>query len=53
MITQMLNHYNMDFGITILNIISSNPLEITVSLLSIKLGITNKLIIGLIIAFLI
>jgi hypothetical protein len=53
LITQTLNHYHYDFGVTILNIISTNPIEITVGLLSIKLGITNKILIGLIIAFLI
>ena len=53
MITKTLNHYHFEFGITIMNIITSNPLEIAVSILALKLGITNKLILGLIIAFLI
>ena len=53
MITKTLSHYHIDFGVTIMNIVTTNPLEIAVSILAIKLGITNKIILGLIIAFLI
>jgi len=53
LITKILNNYHYDFGVTIMNIISSNPLEITVGILTVKLGITNKILIGLVIAFLI
>lgn len=53
MITKALSHYHIDFGVTIMNIISTNPVEIAVSIIAIKLGISNKIILGLIIAFLV
>jgi hypothetical protein len=52
-INQALMSSNMNWGVAIYNIISSNPLEITLNILAIKLGITNKIIISIIVAFLI
>lgn len=43
-------HFN--FGLTIYNILNTNPLEIAIGIISIKLGIHSKVIISLIVAFL-
>jgi len=53
MINNILTSHHYDFGVTIYSIIASNPIEIAVSILSLKLGITNKVLIALIIGFLI
>ena len=53
MINNILTSHHFDFGVTIYSIIASNPIEIAVSILSLKLGITNKVLIALIIGFLI
>ena len=51
-INQALISSNLNWGVAIYNVISSNPLEITLNILAIKLGITNKIIISVIVAFL-
>lgn len=52
-INQILINSNINaFGITIYNVLTANPYEIAISILAVKLGFSNKLIIGLIIAFL-
>lgn len=45
------NFEYINFGLTIYQILSYNPYEIAINLIAIKLGITNKIIIALIIAF--
>ena len=50
-INQALYRADMNWGVTIYNVITTNPIEITLNLLAVKLGFTNKLIISLIIAF--
>jgi hypothetical protein len=45
--------YGLNFGVDIYNIITTSPIEMAIALLGIKLGITNKIILSLIIAFLI
>jgi hypothetical protein len=52
-INQALISSKFNWGVSIYNIVSANPLEITLNILAIKLGITNKIIISVIIAFLI
>lgn len=52
-ITKTLNYYHIDFGITILNILTTNPYEVALTIIALKLGISNKIILGLIIAFLV
>jgi hypothetical protein len=42
----------MNWGVTIYNILSANPYEIAINILALKLGIANKLLIILIVAFL-
>jgi hypothetical protein len=49
----LINSHLPTWGVTIYNIINTNPLEIAISILALKLGITNKIILGLIVAFLI
>lgn len=53
LINYSFHRLQFDFGVTIYGIISSNPLEIAVGILSLKLGLSNKILIGLIIGFLI
>jgi hypothetical protein len=52
-INQALISSKLNWGVSIYNIVSANPLEITLNILAIKLGITNKIIISVIVAFLI
>jgi len=52
-INQIMISSNMTFGIPFYNIIAASPIDIAVSLIALKLGIKNKILIGLIIAFLI
>jgi hypothetical protein len=52
-INQIMINGNMTFGLPLYNIIVASPIDIAVSLIALKLGITNKILIGLIIAFLI
>ena len=52
-INQALISSKLNWGVSIYNIVSANPIEITLNILAIKLGITNKIIISVIIAFLI
>lgn len=51
-INKLLNNSLVPFGITIQNIMSYHPYEIALSVLALKLGITNKIILSVIIAFL-
>jgi hypothetical protein len=51
-INKILSNYHIPFGITIQNIIAYHPYEVVLSLLALKLGITNKIILSVIIAFL-
>jgi hypothetical protein len=55
-VNQMLMHTNLyalnSIGITIYNVLTANPYEIAFSILAVKLGITNKILIGVILAFL-
>ena len=37
---------NLNWGVTIYNIVSTNPLEIALSILAVKLGVTNKIVLG-------
>jgi len=39
-------------GITIYNVMTANPYEIAFSILAVKLGFSNKILIGVILAFL-
>lgn len=41
-----------NFGLDIYNIVATSPIEIALAILGVKLGITNKIILSLIIAFL-
>ena len=50
-VNQALINSNLNWGVTIYNIVSTNPLEIALSILAVKLGVTNKIVLGLIIAF--
>jgi len=51
-INKILCNSYVPFGITIQHIIQYHPYEIALSLLAVKLGITNKIILSVIIAFL-
>ena len=51
-INKLLNNSLVPFGLTIQNIIAYHPYEIALSVLALKLGITNKIILSIIIAFL-
>jgi hypothetical protein len=44
--------YMFNFGLDVYNIVSTTPIEMAIAILGIKLGITNKIILSLIIAFL-
>ena len=50
-VNQGLASCHLNWGVTIYNIVNTNPLEIALSILAVKLGVTNKIILGLIIAF--
>jgi len=50
-VTKILNHYNINNGILIYNIISANPLDVIIGIISAKLGL-SKIIVTLILAFL-
>lgn len=52
-INQTLRNHHLEFGLTLYNIVSISPLEIGLSILALKLGFSNKIILSLIIAFLI
>ena len=49
----LINSHLPSWGITIYNIINTSPLEIALGILALKLGMTNKIILGVIVAFLI
>jgi hypothetical protein len=49
---RILEMYHIPFGVAIQNIVMYNPYEIALSVLALKLGITNKVILSIIIAFL-
>jgi len=51
-ISKLLNNSFVPFGITIQHIMQYHPYEIALSILALKLGITNKILISIIIAFL-
>ena len=51
-INQALVNSNIPFGIAVYGVISMNPYEIALSILAVKLGVSNKIVIGLVIAFL-
>lgn len=51
-INKILDMYHIPFGITIQNIMSYHPYEVALSIIALKLGITNKLLLTLILAFL-
>jgi hypothetical protein len=51
-INQILSMYYIPFGVTIQNIMAYQPYDIALSILALKLGITNKIILSIIIAFL-
>ena len=51
-VNQILVNSSMNFGLTIYNIMTANPYEVAISILAVKLGFSNKIILGLIIAFL-
>jgi hypothetical protein len=51
-INYLLKMYNVSYGLVIYNTIMFNPIEIAISILALKLGV-NKLVLGMIIAFLI
>lgn len=51
-VNQILINSNMNFGVTIYNILTVNPYEVALTILAAKLGFSNKIILGLIIAFL-
>jgi hypothetical protein len=51
-INKLLNNSLVPFGITIQHIIQYHPYEVVLSVLALKLGITNKIILSVIIAFL-
>ena len=44
-INQALISSHFNWGVAIYNIITTNPLEITLNVLALKLGFTNKIII--------
>jgi len=52
-INQIFINSNTGWGITIVNILSHTPTDMAITLLAAKLGFANKLVIGLILAFLI
>ena len=49
----LINSHLPMWGVTIYNIINTNPLEIAIGILALKLGFSNKILLGLIVAFLI
>jgi len=49
---RILEMYHIPFGVAIQNIVMYNPYEIALSILALKLGITNKIILSVILAFL-
>ena len=51
-VNQALINAHINWGVTIYSVISANPLEIALSVLAVKLGVTNKIILTLIVAFL-
>jgi len=51
-INQALISSHLNWGVTIYSVISANPLEIALNILAVKLGVTNKIILTLIVAFL-
>jgi len=51
-VNQVLNNYHIPFGIAIQNVMSYSPYDIALSVIALKLGITNKVILTVIIAFL-
>ena len=51
LVTKILNHYNINNGLLIYNIISANPIDIIIGIISVKLGL-SKIVVTLIIAFL-
>lgn len=52
LINKILEHYNIQNGILLYNIITANPIDIVIAILASKLGL-SKFIVTIIIAFLI
>jgi hypothetical protein len=50
-INKILSMYHIPFGVTLQNVLQYHPYEIAISVLAMKLGITNKIIITIILAF--
>ena len=50
---QILINTGIDFGVTIYNILTVHPYEVALSILAVKLGFSNKILLGIILAFLI
>lgn len=51
-INRVLIDNGLTFGLTIYNIATLKPLEVAVGILAVKLGLSNKVILALIVAFL-
>jgi hypothetical protein len=51
-ISQLLNNYHIPFGVTIQHIMAYSPYDMALSIIALKLGISSKLVLSLIIAFL-
>jgi len=51
-INQILTTWHIPFGVSIQQVMSYHPYEIALSIIAMKLGITNKIILSVIIAFL-
>jgi hypothetical protein len=51
-INKLLNNSLVPFGMSIQHILQFHPYEIALSILALKLGVTNKIILSVIIAFL-
>jgi hypothetical protein len=51
-ISQMLSNCNAGIGLVMYNLVSTNPIQVAITMMAVKMGITNKIVLGLIIAFL-
>jgi len=51
-ISKLLNNYHIPFGVTIQNIMAYSPYDMALSIIALKLGISSKLVLSIIIAFL-
>jgi hypothetical protein len=51
-INKLLSNYHIPFGVTIQQVMSYSPYDAALTIIALKLGISSKLVISIIIAFL-